>query len=820
MIAMILCAGKGTRMNDDSTNKVCFEVAGVPVINRVVSAFRKAGVENFVIVVGHQCQKVMECLKNEPGIAYAYQSNQNGTGSAALCGLSVIKSMGYNGDVIISAGDKIIDSEVIENIIKQKKQNTIGMVCGAQLREFNQNGGRFVISEDNKVFGIVESTDSALMALGKEQDSSNFLKILNKFNLGEKKNQTIIKTAMSLETIPSSIVLNGKIFTSEDIEKTQYINGSLYCFDINLAWEAIKSVNSQNAQNEFYITDMVNYFAEHSTIEVYPITKFEQMMTYSTKEELKELNTHFLFKDLYDVDYWLAHTHELKRKLSEIYGDNTESKYKEVEKLLKTHADHFGIDSKIILSRAPGRVNLMGRHVEHRGGCTNVMCTDDETLFAVSPRHDNIVSIKNVDSNFKDYEFSISECMKDSNIFDSWVNFIESPTVSAEVTKNNGAWVNYVKAAIMRFCYEYKKFNPVGMNITMSGTIPVAAGLSSSSSIVVATAEALVFLNHLNIEDSKFVDLCGEGEWLVGTRGGSGDQAAMKKGCFGKITHMNFKPFSVGEAVDFSSDYRIVVADSQVRAKKSEGAKDKFNQKVACYEFGLMLIKKYYPNLAEKLEFLRDINRIGLSDAEVYEILLTLPEKATTDDLLEMLPEKAEEIKHLQTSHKVPEYYEVRSVMLYGITECLRSEKATEVIKNGNYRELGNMMHISHNGDRVQQNGKPYNYSVSDEKLKKLISNLKNNIDVENSKLINQSGGYACSVKEIDDIVDIAESCEGVLGAQISGAGLGGSVIILVKKDYSENLLNTINEKYYKKNNLLLSAKIYGAMAGSSVVVL
>ncbi|MBR5098957.1 MAG: NTP transferase domain-containing protein [Spirochaetales bacterium] len=39
-LAIILCAGKGTRMNDESTNKVCFEVAGVPVIKRIVTAFR------------------------------------------------------------------------------------------------------------------------------------------------------------------------------------------------------------------------------------------------------------------------------------------------------------------------------------------------------------------------------------------------------------------------------------------------------------------------------------------------------------------------------------------------------------------------------------------------------------------------------------------------------------------------------------------------------------------------------------------------------------------------------------------------------------
>ena len=104
-VAIILCAGKGTRMNDESTNKVCFEVAGVPVIRRVLSAFRKAGVNSFVVVVGYRAEKVMECLADEDGVAYAFQSKQQGTGSAALCGLSALRSLGYTSDVIISAGD-------------------------------------------------------------------------------------------------------------------------------------------------------------------------------------------------------------------------------------------------------------------------------------------------------------------------------------------------------------------------------------------------------------------------------------------------------------------------------------------------------------------------------------------------------------------------------------------------------------------------------------------------------------------------------------------------------------------------------------------
>ena len=56
--------------------------------------------------------------------------------------------------------------------------------------------------------------------------------------------------------------------------------------------------------------------------------------------------------------------------------------------------------------------------------------------------------------------------------------------------------------------------------------------------------EALVALNGLNVPQGEFVELCGEGEWFVGSRGGPGDHAAMKCCRPGRLTHLNFKPFS------------------------------------------------------------------------------------------------------------------------------------------------------------------------------------------------------------------------------------------------------------------------------------
>ena len=71
--SIVLCAGKGTRMNDDSKNKVAFNLAGVPVIKRLVNEMRKGGVNLFVIVVGHNAESVKEALSGEEGIIYAYQ---------------------------------------------------------------------------------------------------------------------------------------------------------------------------------------------------------------------------------------------------------------------------------------------------------------------------------------------------------------------------------------------------------------------------------------------------------------------------------------------------------------------------------------------------------------------------------------------------------------------------------------------------------------------------------------------------------------------------------------------------------------------------
>ena len=74
---------------------------------------------------------------------------------------------------------------------------------------------------------------------------------------------------------------------------------------------------------------------------------------------------------------------------------------------------------------------------------------------------------------------------------------------------------------------------------------------------------------------------------------------------------------------------------------------------------------------------------------------------------------------------------------------------------------------------------------------------LENYIDAD-IRLDQISGGYGCSIPEIDFVVDLVKNYDGVLGAQLSGAGMGGSAMILVKKKKREAIVKLINDDYLK----------------------
>lgn len=789
--AILLCAGKGTRMCDDSRNKVCFDCAGRPVIARIVDNMRAGGVERFVVVIGHRAESVMSALDGVRGVVYAYQKEQKGTGHAAQCGLDTLRDIGYSGPVIISMGDKIVSVRAVKELLA--RIGTAKAVLGVQPVMANPHGGHVMVA-DGKVHGIVEFADAALMALAGVPNAER-AHVLEALGLAPEKARRILERASRHEP-KGSKVLAGRSFTAAEILATPYVNTALYCFDSEALAVALAECRGDNAQGEIYLTDAVERFAATGDVARYEVTSRDDLQTYSTRPELRRMSRSFMRLASEFIE--AIAKGDMREHFAAVYGDAAAGQEKRYQRILEAFVQRYG-DRKVAVARAPGRVNLMGRHIEHRGGGVNVFATGSDTVIVASPRDDDAVNIADIDPSYPAVGFKIGETLS-LGPSRSWLDYLSAKPVMEALNASRGLWSNYVKAAVLRF--QMATDLPLcGMDLVCGGEVPVAAGLSSSSSIVVAVAEALVALNSLNVPVKDFVELCGEGEWFVGSRGGAGDHAAIKCGRGGRVVHLDFKPFSIGEAVEFSPKYAVVVANSREQAKKSEGARDRFNGQVAAYEFAFMLIRRAFPD--RPLEVFRDLAKVR-PNAEIYRMLKAIPEKITRSELVRMLPESGKRLEELFATHADPGEYQLRAVALYGISECARAAKFMEVVTAGDYSALGRMMKISHNGDRVGE------VSIGDERLDELIA--------EDRDPAFECGAYACSTRRIDGLCDLLDSMPGVLGSQMVGAGLGGCVVALVEKDLADAVIERVNREYYDALGLVRSAAVFTPSPGSSVL--
>ena len=518
------------------------------------------------------------------------------------------------------------------------------------------------------------------------------------------------------------------------------------------------------------------------------------------------------------------------KKLGQIYGDNGGMKSQSAEMCLQTleaFSRAYGKDGSVLIVRSTGRVNLVGTHVDHRGGSVNPICIKDMWLVA-EPRDDDIVLAKDVESGeFADEQFSIKECLPTGGKIQDWDSWCYN-----EFEKRKGdtsvTWSNYIRAAVLylqnlnrrddgSFAHAIR-----GMNMMFYGDVPRAAGLASSSALVMAAVEAVIQLSGLRIEPADMIEHWGFAEWYVGTRGGCSDHAAIIYGRPDQVLHITAFPATV-ESTALPRGYSIMLANSLVEAKKQTGARDVFNSRVAAYVFGLMMIRKNFPEYTDKLQRLRDVNpkKLGVDEAEIYRMVKSLPENIKRAEILELLPESEEKIHRVFRSHNENEQgYQIRQVCLYGIAECIRADMVPDCLQKGDVKTFGELISISHDGDRVTKlvDGErvPTDNSYPDQRIGALISDLEsgNPQRMSRARLWRQGGGYNVSVPELDMLVDSALATPGVVGAGLVGAGMGGSIVIVVKDEYAQQVIENLAEYYYRLRKLEVAAEVVTAVGG------
>ncbi len=805
---MILAGGKGKRMASVALHKVCFPIAGKAAIVRAIDTYKAAGIKRFVVVVGQMANQVIATIAHaHPEVTFVFQEDPRGTGHAAMIAAEALASQNYTGPVMITMGDKVTRPVTVHNLLERYQNSEPDALLSTLEKTKESSAGRVVLGPRGEVLGIVEVAD-----IEKARKKKSKLKIEN------------------------------RQMSAEQLEKnSNSVNASMYMFDFEALHKSLGQLKSNNAQGELYLTDTIEIIARTGRVEVSEISNPEDLMAYNTPAELMGIEEVVRKREkpprvsslsrkkttrryLKTGSEWLkvieSKSPKWKSLLKRTYGDDDAligERVKNMKRVVGAFIKRHGSKRQMILCRAPGRVNLMGRHVDHRGGFVNVMAISREVLLAASGREDDIVTLHNIKpKNFPKREFSISSLLKEVSWAD-WIDFVDSTPVRGILETSHGDWAHYARAPLLRLQHECSDVQLRGMDCVVCGNIPMGAGLSSSSALVVAFAEASLALNGLNAETPDFIDLCGEGEWFVGSRGGSADHAAIRTGKFGHVSRLGFYPFRLEGQVRFPSQMRVVIAHSGSQAVKSAGAKDVFNQRVACYEAAEMLMRKFWP-AAAGIEHLRDLipGRLGVKTGEVYRALAKLPQNATRNQLRNLFGKEGQKrLEQLFSSHCNVGKYDLRGVALYGLSEIARSEKFAEVIQSGQLDQIAEFMRSSHDGDRVVKfdgdlKPRKFNANLNDNSLEQLAAC--------NAPLENQCGRYACSTEAIDQLVDISEATEGVVGAQLAGAGLGGCMMVLVHADALNLLKRQLRRKFYEPRNLAFNAHICTPVAGAGLI--
>lgn len=205
IMAIVMAAGKGTRMKSKKS-KLVQKIYGKEIVKRAVENAEKAGVKDIVAVVGYMKEEVMAVLGDS--VKYAFQEEMLGTGHAVMQAKEFLK--GKKGKVLVLNGDvPLLRPETLNKLIEKSIENKEYATLLTAIYDNPTGYGRIVRDEGGNIEAIVEEKDTTL--------------------------------------------------TQKEIKE---INAGIYCFDIEELLAALEKISPNNAQGEYYLTDVIQIMNE------------------------------------------------------------------------------------------------------------------------------------------------------------------------------------------------------------------------------------------------------------------------------------------------------------------------------------------------------------------------------------------------------------------------------------------------------------------------------------------------------------------------------------------------------------------------------
>lgn len=309
----------------------------------------------------------------------------------------------------------------------------------------------------------------------------------------------------------------------------------------------------------------------------------------------------------------------------------------EINEMKKMFADTFGEGGELRIFKSPGRVNLIGEHVDYCGGPVMPAALTMETTIIARKRDDNKLRLKATDLDI----------------------FVEAELDKLEEFKGKLKWGDYqlgIAVELMKYGYDL-----CGADLLYDDTVPHGGGLSSSAAIEVSTA--LCFATFANEKAGKNVDINMIDMALIGQRAehnfvgvncGIMDQFASAMGKKDHAIFLNCATLDY-EHVPLKLDgCKLVLTNTNV--KHSLG-NSKYNERRGECEEGLKALKKALPNIEQ------------LADVSVEEF------------------EKHQGLIENET---------VRRRIKHVVGECARVHESVKAMKENDLVKFGQLMYGSH----------------------------------------------------------------------------------------------------------------------------
>ena len=239
-IAVIMAAGRGTRMGGDLP-KVLFEAAGKPLVRWVIDALAAAGVTDRIVVVGYRAALVEETLAGLPGVSFALQKEQRGTGDAVAAAAALIEerirrtSADVRIPVVIVCGDSpMLRPESVTGLLRRFAELDAACLLGTAVTAEPAGLGRIVRDGSGRFVGIVEEKDA-----------------------------------------------------TPEQRRIREVNMSTYVFEARALLHALSRLDNANAAGEYYITDCPGtLMAEGRVVDAVSCLDQSETLSVNTQEQL------------------------------------------------------------------------------------------------------------------------------------------------------------------------------------------------------------------------------------------------------------------------------------------------------------------------------------------------------------------------------------------------------------------------------------------------------------------------------------------------------------------------------------------------------